>query len=628
MSDHLLPPNASAQERGLSLAIERAGAVPVGVRSAWNPDTCPANMLPWLAWAFGVDEWDSAWSEEQKRDTIRRSIVVHRYKGTIGAVLDALGALGVSAQVQEWFNQLPPAAPYTFRIHMESDQYGITSEEQVKLLRVLERTKNLRSHLEGIDLVVKTRTGPVVAAASSVGSSIVVPYYSPPPAVDVLSVVAAPTVSEGAAVLAYVTLSNAAGSASIPFSVGGVSAADLGAITFSAGVTRSGFSLAVPSGVSGFVITVHVVEDAVYEAGETLYINVGAQTAAVAITDTSVPPTVLSITAAGGATSFNEGTSATFTVLLSNGYGWVGLPFGITGVAGADVGAPVFTAGVMLTGGLLTIPAGVSTFGVTVPLVSDFTEEGPETLTLVVGDQSASVTVNDTSVSTGYDVLSLPGLVAWFDASEPANYTLVGGKVATWFDLSPNGNHLTQPNDSVRYSLATGTAKDGGDRFVSANKGWMLFPDGDPLLGQHTYIAVGSSNANFPYGSIFLSTQSSNAYRLLLENGQLTSNKAGTVYSLALPAAWGNDTTDRVMYTRWDGGDPVHGITDGVQDFSQAMPNGSNSPGLMNGMTSYAASSQFNLTGTICEIIICNQPITLAQLAEVKAYLAQKWCNG
>jgi phage tail P2-like protein len=176
MSD-LLPANATGGERALSLAAERAGSVPVRVRDVWDPDTCPANLLAWLAWAFSVDEWDAAWTDEQKRDTIRRSIVVHRYKGTIGAVREALAALGVDAQVQEWFNQVPEGNPYTFKVLLQADQVGISKDAIKSLFAVIERTKNLRSHLDDVQVIAKTQAGPYLAAVTGLGSDIRVTNY-------------------------------------------------------------------------------------------------------------------------------------------------------------------------------------------------------------------------------------------------------------------------------------------------------------------------------------------------------------------------------------------------------------------------------------------------------------------
>ena len=175
MSD-LLPANATAQERAVSLSIERHATLPVPVRDVWNPATCPANLLAWLAWAFSVDEWDPAWTDEQKRRVIQSSIAVHRYKGTIGAVRQALADLFYDVRVQEWFNQLPAGDPYTFRILLEVEQAGAPQAAFASLFNVIERTKNLRSHLEKFQLIVRTRAGPTLAAVTNVGSEVTVRF--------------------------------------------------------------------------------------------------------------------------------------------------------------------------------------------------------------------------------------------------------------------------------------------------------------------------------------------------------------------------------------------------------------------------------------------------------------------
>lgn len=176
MSD-LLPYNATPQERALSEAAARVSDVPVPLRDLWNPDTCPYDLLPWLAWAFSVDEWRNEWTDAQKRAVIKASVEVHRRKGTIGAVRDALAALGFGALVQEWFNQTPEGEPYTFRLLLSVDQIGIDQAALFGLLAVIERTKNLRSHLSEVELTVASQSGPYLAAASLIGSEICVTNF-------------------------------------------------------------------------------------------------------------------------------------------------------------------------------------------------------------------------------------------------------------------------------------------------------------------------------------------------------------------------------------------------------------------------------------------------------------------
>lgn len=176
----LLPHNAAPQERALSLATARLSDVPVPIRETWNPDTCPPNLLAWLAWAFSVDQWDNNWTDAQKRELIKRSVEIHRTKGTIGAVREALGALGIDVRVQEWFNQTPAGDPYTFGVLLEVDQVGIVQSLQAALFKIIDRTKNLRSHMTQVELTVHSAGGPQLAVVASLGSEICLTNYTAP----------------------------------------------------------------------------------------------------------------------------------------------------------------------------------------------------------------------------------------------------------------------------------------------------------------------------------------------------------------------------------------------------------------------------------------------------------------
>lgn len=167
MSNDLLPPNATPQERALSEAMARLSDVPLLVRESWNPDTCPAELLPWLAWAFSVDEWDTTWTEQEKREVIKASLDVHKHKGTIGAIDRALKPLGYLIEVVEWWEETPPAEPYTFKIVMGTDTKGISEELYDKAERIVLQYKNLRSHLRALTIKTTVR-GTVYAGAALV----------------------------------------------------------------------------------------------------------------------------------------------------------------------------------------------------------------------------------------------------------------------------------------------------------------------------------------------------------------------------------------------------------------------------------------------------------------------------
>jgi phage tail P2-like protein len=90
----LLPPNSTQQERALSHTVARISDVLVPLRTLNNDQTLAASLLPWLAWARSVNEWDSKWSESNKRAVIAASVSLHRTKGTIYSIKLALASAG------------------------------------------------------------------------------------------------------------------------------------------------------------------------------------------------------------------------------------------------------------------------------------------------------------------------------------------------------------------------------------------------------------------------------------------------------------------------------------------------------------------------------------------------------
>lgn len=161
---NLLPPNATALESALADVTSRIDSVPVRARELWNPRTCPAELLPWLAWAVSIDEWNAGWSEQQKRDTIAASYVVHSTKGTIGAVRTSLAALGYQSGITEWWQLPEELDPYTFTADVDTDGSDVIPGIFAETLRVIEQSKNTRSHLARMRIKTKN-TAPAYAGA-------------------------------------------------------------------------------------------------------------------------------------------------------------------------------------------------------------------------------------------------------------------------------------------------------------------------------------------------------------------------------------------------------------------------------------------------------------------------------
>lgn len=163
MADSLLPPNATPEERVLESSLSRHETIPVTVGKLWNPDTCPAELLPWLAWSLSVDNWDASWPERLQRKTIKQAASIHRHKGTVGAVKRALSSLGVSVDFLEWFQDTDDLAlariqsrdPYTFVFIAWANSNPHTSEAVSlnpalyrTVIRAVETVKPVRAHFD------------------------------------------------------------------------------------------------------------------------------------------------------------------------------------------------------------------------------------------------------------------------------------------------------------------------------------------------------------------------------------------------------------------------------------------------------------------------------------------------
>ena len=87
--------------------------------------------------------------------------------------------------------------------------------------------------------------------------------------------------------------------------------------------------------------------------------------------------------------SGNEGSTATFTLTITNVASGTSVPYTLSGISAADI------SGGLLTGSAIVNSIGTAT--ISIGIFADNLTEGPETLTVTAQGKSASVTVNDTS---------------------------------------------------------------------------------------------------------------------------------------------------------------------------------------------------------------------------------------
>jgi phage tail P2-like protein len=64
------------------------------ITDVWNPDTCPVELLPYLAYGLSVDLWSDDWPETHKREACRKALRLHRLKTTPAGVKAHVAMVG------------------------------------------------------------------------------------------------------------------------------------------------------------------------------------------------------------------------------------------------------------------------------------------------------------------------------------------------------------------------------------------------------------------------------------------------------------------------------------------------------------------------------------------------------
>ena len=173
----LLPVGSSPLELAAAKACAELTRVPVPLRQLWNPQTCPARLLPYLAWALSVDRWDERWPEATKRNVVAVANFVHRHKGTISALRRVVEPLGYLIEVREWW-QLNET-PGTFRLVVGVLDTGITDEMYHELERLIADAKPASRHLTGLAISLSTGGAIFTGSGCYDGDTLTVYPYTP-----------------------------------------------------------------------------------------------------------------------------------------------------------------------------------------------------------------------------------------------------------------------------------------------------------------------------------------------------------------------------------------------------------------------------------------------------------------
>lgn len=112
-SQSLLPKTATDIAKALDILEERLFELPVASISK-DPRKVSEALLEHLAWENSVDAWGADWPLEVRQDVVQASSEVHRFKGTPYAIKFSLAAVGVTAEIVEWWQPAGSGVRGTF----------------------------------------------------------------------------------------------------------------------------------------------------------------------------------------------------------------------------------------------------------------------------------------------------------------------------------------------------------------------------------------------------------------------------------------------------------------------------------------------------------------------------------
>ena len=122
-------------------------------------DKVPSDALPHLAEQYhvtGNEGWLQAVTEEEKRNLIKSSIKMHRYKGTKYALTEIFKILDITGSVEEWFEY--NGQPYYFKVILQILNRPVNEETEKRLIDFINEYKNERSWLEFIQFHLTSKS--------------------------------------------------------------------------------------------------------------------------------------------------------------------------------------------------------------------------------------------------------------------------------------------------------------------------------------------------------------------------------------------------------------------------------------------------------------------------------------
>ena len=160
----LLPPNAtpwmkvveSVSREAVEKFLHKENIID-DLTNLWSSEAAPKSVIPYLAWALGVDIWKTLSVLRDSRGLDPRALVgeylaIRKIRGTLESLERAYSLIGIGVSVEEWFEkgeaqhdtEIIDRRPHHFTINLYAhDGHALTEEEKSLLFLVTNQIKPL-----------------------------------------------------------------------------------------------------------------------------------------------------------------------------------------------------------------------------------------------------------------------------------------------------------------------------------------------------------------------------------------------------------------------------------------------------------------------------------------------------
>lgn len=110
----------------------------------------------------GNEGWTNCSTISEKRELIKNSLNLHRFRGTKFSLLRVLEILGLNGHLEEWFEY--GGKPYHFKISIDMNNKAFDETTEKSLLDLITANKNVRSKLEVLIVNIINTTTQIYAS--------------------------------------------------------------------------------------------------------------------------------------------------------------------------------------------------------------------------------------------------------------------------------------------------------------------------------------------------------------------------------------------------------------------------------------------------------------------------------